>query len=185
MQDLLGLADPRRPLDAHDGRLAEIGNDAVLALERRLDDLLLDLAVQRDPDLRAMVVLPNIDQRVLLSKLPEGRSKRTRLLGQPREDDRFERRTRKASDRLLPRRWVTERIADADRTETTDHRHLSGHDRIASGGMCRGEDPDRGRFRLLAPTDPDPLARAQGAREQARVGDALTRWRALDLEHAA
>ena len=49
--DLLGLADACRALDAHRRRLAEVGGDAVVALERRLDDLLLDLAVERDRDL--------------------------------------------------------------------------------------------------------------------------------------
>ncbi len=51
--DLLGLADARRTLDADRRRLAEVGGDAVVALERRLDDLLLDLAVERDRDLVA------------------------------------------------------------------------------------------------------------------------------------
>ena len=56
----------------HNGRrLAEVGRDAVVALERRLDDLLLDLAVERHGDLVAMVVLADVDERVLLGELGE------------------------------------------------------------------------------------------------------------------
>ncbi len=78
--DLLGLAYPRRPLDADGRRLAEVGSDAVVALERRLDDLLLDLAVQRDGDLVAVLVLADVDERVLLGELGEGRAERALLL---------------------------------------------------------------------------------------------------------
>ena len=71
---------PRRALDADRRRLAEVGGDAVVALERRLDDLLLDLAVERDGDLVPVVVLADVDERVLLGELGEGRPERALLL---------------------------------------------------------------------------------------------------------
>ena len=46
--------------------------DAELVGQGRLDDLLLHLAVERDGDLLADVVLAEVDQRVLLGELVEG-----------------------------------------------------------------------------------------------------------------
>ena len=45
--------------------------DAEVVRQRRLDDLLLHLAVERDGDLLADVVLAQVDQRVLLGQLGE------------------------------------------------------------------------------------------------------------------
>ena len=56
---------------------------------------------------------------------------------------------------------------------------------VAPRRTGRGEHLDRGRLRLLSPADAHALARPQRAGEQADVGDALARGRALDLEHAA
>ena len=67
-----------RPLDADRGRLAELDVDAVLVGERRLDDLLLHLAVERHRQLRRDVVLAQVDQRVLLGEL--GRARRAARL---------------------------------------------------------------------------------------------------------
>ena len=58
-------------------------------------------------------------------------------------------------------------------------------DDVAPRRAGGGEDPDRGRLRLLAPADADSLARPERAGEQADVGDALARRRPLDLEDAA
>ena len=64
-------AAPGRALDADRRRLAERDGDAELLGERRLDDLLLDLAVERDAPARRCVVVPDADQRVLLGELVE------------------------------------------------------------------------------------------------------------------
>ncbi len=53
---------PAGTLDAHHRRLAEIRSDSVVPLERLLDYLLLDVAVQRDRDLVAQLVLLDVDQ---------------------------------------------------------------------------------------------------------------------------
>ena len=68
--DLDRLAGADRALDADRGRLAERDVDAVVVGERRLDDLLLHLAVERDAS-SCVVVLAQVDQRVLLGELGE------------------------------------------------------------------------------------------------------------------
>ena len=55
--------------------------EAEVACQRRLDDLLLDLAVERDGDLLADVVLPDVDQRVLLGELGERDAERALVVG--------------------------------------------------------------------------------------------------------
>src|SRR4029078_3221790 len=77
---LVGLGGSLGPLDADRRRVPEVRADPVLPLERRLDDLLLDLAVQRDRDLVAGVVLADVDQRVLLGELVQGRAEAPGLL---------------------------------------------------------------------------------------------------------
>ena len=121
---------PRRALDAHRRRLAEVGGDAVVALERRLDDLLLDLAVERDRDLVAVVVLADVDERVLLGELGErGAEASPARSGRSGEDDRLERRPREARRRLVAGRRLADRVADADGAEPADRRHLAGGER--------------------------------------------------------
>ena len=71
MQELDRLAHAGRPLDADRRRLAEGDVEAEVARQRRLDHLLLDLAVERDGELLAVVVLADVDQRVLLGELRE------------------------------------------------------------------------------------------------------------------
>ena len=71
MEELDRRAAADRPLDVDRRRLAERDLDAELVCERRLDDLLLDVAVERDGDLAARVVLPDVDQRILLGELRE------------------------------------------------------------------------------------------------------------------
>ena len=56
-------------LDVDRRRFAERDLDSEVVCERRLDDLLLDVAVERDGDLIAGVVLPDVDQRILLGEL--------------------------------------------------------------------------------------------------------------------
>ena len=80
-QDLDGLAGADRPFDADRRRLAERDVEAEVVRQRRLDDLLLHLAVERDEDLLADVVLPDVDQRVLLGELGERDVERTFVVG--------------------------------------------------------------------------------------------------------
>ena len=71
MEELDGLAGANGTLDVDRRRFAERDVEAEVGRERRLDDLLLHLAVERDIDLLAAVVLADVDQRVLLGKLRE------------------------------------------------------------------------------------------------------------------
>jgi hypothetical protein len=55
------LASGGRSLDLDRRRFAEGDFEAKVAFQRCLDDLLLDLAVERDRQLLAAVVLPDVD----------------------------------------------------------------------------------------------------------------------------
>ena len=83
-----------RALDADRRRLAELDVDAEVVGQRRLDDLLLHLAVERDGELLPDVVLPHVDQRVLLGELGERDAERALVAGRAGNDDRLERRRR-------------------------------------------------------------------------------------------
>ena len=83
------------------------------------------------------------------------------------------------------RRRLADGVADPDRAEAADRRHLAGREDVAARRPGRGEHPDRRRLRLLPSPDPHALAGAEGAGEQAHVGDALAGRGPLDLEDAA
>ena len=181
---LVGLADMRRTLDADDRRLAEVRRDAVVALEGGLDDLLLDVAVERDRDL-VPVVLADVDERILLGELGERRAEAALILGSLGEDDGLERRTREARGRFVDpaaaRRSHRRRGPYPGRETVAISPAV---DRAPARRARRGEDPDSRRLRLVA-TDPHALARPERAGEQPDVGDPLARGRPFDLEHAA
>ena len=83
----------------------EVDLDAEVARQRLADDLLLDLAIQRDRDLLALVVLADVDERVLLGELVQRRSQPPAVGGPPRADDRLERRRRELTrSAAAPRR---------------------------------------------------------------------------------
>ena len=67
--------------DADRRRFAELDLDAVVVRERRLDDFLLHFAVERDEDLLPDIVLPQVDQRVLLGELIERDAQRALVGG--------------------------------------------------------------------------------------------------------
>ena len=60
---------PARPLDADRRDRSELDLDAVIGGERLRDDLALHLAVERQEQLLAGVVLAQVDERVLLGQL--------------------------------------------------------------------------------------------------------------------
>ena len=60
--ELDGSTGADRPLDADHRRLVEVDIDAEVVCERRLDHLLLHLAVERDGDLLPQLVLAQVDQ---------------------------------------------------------------------------------------------------------------------------
>ena len=176
---------PSGTLDAHDGRLAEVRGDPVVAFERRLDDLLLDLPVQRHRDLVPMVVLADVDERVLLGELGEGRAEAAGLVGPDRVHDGLERRPREPGRLLLTGWRRPDRVADPHRAEPADRRHLTRRERVPPRRSGGREHLDRRRLRLVAAADAHALPRPQRSGEQADVRDALARGGSLDLEHAA
>ena len=133
----------------------------------------------------AVVVLADIDERILLGELAQRRAERPSLVLAQRQDHGLQRRTREAGGDLLARRWDADGIADADRTEPTNGRHLARQEQVAPGCAGRGEHLDSGRLRVLAAADAHTLPRAERPREQAHVGDPLAGGGSLDLEHAA
>ena len=90
VDELDGRAGADRPLDADRRRLAEVDLEAEVVGQRRLDDLLLHLAVERDGDLLPSVVLPQVDQRVLLGELGERDVERAPVGRAAGDDDRLQ-----------------------------------------------------------------------------------------------
>ena len=80
-RDLDRRAGAEGSLDADRRRLAEVDVDAEVGRQRRLDDLLLHLAVERDGTAPAGVVLPQVDQRVLFGELGERDVQRALVFG--------------------------------------------------------------------------------------------------------
>ena len=90
MQDLDRLAGACRPFDVDRPRFAERDFETELVRQRRLDDFLLNLTVERDRELLPGVVLPDVDQRVLLGELHERDAERCALIGLVGNDDRLQ-----------------------------------------------------------------------------------------------
>ena len=81
-----------RPFNADCCCLAERDVNAEFVRQRCLDNLLLHLTVERDGDFLANIVLPQVDQRVLLGELGERDVQRTSVSGAAGNDDGFQRR---------------------------------------------------------------------------------------------
>ena len=93
MHDLDSRAGTDRPFDVDGRRLVERDLDTEVVRQRRLDDLLLHLAVERDGDLLPETVLPQVDQRVLLGELGERGVQRGSVGGPADGDDRLGQQT--------------------------------------------------------------------------------------------
>ena len=122
VQELDRLAAAQRALDTDRARLAEGDVEAVVARERRLEHLLLHVAVDRDRQLAAVLAQP--DQRVLLGELVERDTKASSCFRVDGLDDRLERRRCE----LLPhdRVCAAEPVADLDAVQPPDLRDLAG-----------------------------------------------------------
>ena len=134
MEELDRLARSDGPLDVDRRRLAERDVEAELVRQRRLDHFLLHLAVERDRELPADVVLPYVDQRILLGELRECDPEPCTVVGIARDDDRLERRRRELV-RVTVRPGLAEPVADLDPAEPPELRDLTrGHGRTLN---CR------------------------------------------------
>ena len=158
--------DPGRALDADGGRLAEVGGDAVVALERRLDDLLLDLAVERDGDLVARSSWRTSISGSCSASWPSAARSEPCSSGLRGEHDRLERRPREPRRRLVAGRRVADRVADPDGTEAADRGHLPAV-RMSRRGAPAGANT---LIEDAFASSPPPRARAAGAGACRRTG---------------
>ena len=184
MQELDRLAGAGGTLDVDRRRPAEGDVEAVVARQRRLDDLLLNLAVERDGQLAAHVVLPDVDQRVLLGELRERDAKPPAVVGSPRRDDGLQRRRRELVVRPPPL-LAADAVADLDAAEAPELGDLSGRHRRPLHGRPVVENADRSHLRLVATAELQPIADVDRAGEHADIRDALAGGTALDLEDGA
>ena len=140
---------PTRPLDADRRRLAERDVEAEVARQRRLDDLLLDLAVERDRELLADVVLPDVDQRVLLGELGERDAEPRSVVGiSPATTTDSSVGGGNWCARSGP--GLADPVADLDLVETPELRDRARGDRRTLHGRPALEDRDR-RDLVLGP----------------------------------
>ena len=158
--------------------------DAEVGRQRRLDDLLLHLAVERDEHLLPDVVLPQVDQRVLLGELGERDVQRASVGGACGNDDRLQRRRREVMAARAVVRDCADRVADLDIAETPELADLTCGDRRAPDGRAAVEHADRGDLALVVPAELQPIPHAYRSREHPNIGDLLPGRAAFDLEHA-
>ena len=133
-----------------------------------------------------MVVLADVDERVLLGELVEGGAERALLLRSDGEHDGLERRAREAGGRR--RRRAAARRSRRRRGRRPGRGPWPSRRPRGRRGAARRSGRRPGSRSAWPPPLPRPgrAARgAEGAGEQAHVGDALARRRPLDLEHAA
>src|SRR5439155_6394513 len=171
-------------LDADRCRLAELDFEAEVARQRRLDDFFLHLAIQRDEQLLTNVVLPHVDQRVLLGQLGEGNAERPSVGRTPRHDHRLERRRREVvfASRRAP---LADRVADLNIGQAVELRDLPGR---YTGTLNRGalvEDADRRDLGFVLAAELDAVPYSKNAREHAHIGDLLAGGTAFHFEHSA
>ena len=182
VEELDRLSGADRPFDVDRRRLAEGDLEAEVVRQRRLNDLLLDFAVQRDGELLAAVVLANVDQRVLFGELRERDAELRAVVGPFRGDDRLQRRRGEVMVRSVGRE-LADPVADLDLGEAPELGHCSCRDcRTLHRGAVL-EDGDRRDLRVEPSAELQPLAHVNRPREHPHVRDLLAVHAALDLEH--
>ena len=87
LQKLNRAARPAGTLDVDHRRFAERDIELKVVRQRGLDDLFLDFAVERHIDFLPGVILPQVDERVLLGELIEGDPEPGPVGGVPGDDD--------------------------------------------------------------------------------------------------
>ena len=180
-----GGAGPDRPLDADRRRLAEVDVEAELVRQRRLDDLLLHLAVERDGDLLPDVVLPHVDQRVLLGELGERHVERAPVGPAAGDDDRLE--GRRGEVVLRPAPFGGMPIASPIRMSPRPQSLpiCPAATDAAAPPAPRSNTLIAVTFRSSSVAEAQPVARPHRAREHPDVRDLLPGRTAFDLEDGA
>ena len=157
----------------------------MLLEQRRGDHLLLDLAVERQRELAAALVVPDADQRVLLGELVERDAERAAVGRVLRAHDGLERRRGEVVPRPALGRARADGVADARVREAAHARDLPRAHAAARRRRAVREDLDARHAREPAAGDRDLLAHAERARAHPDVGELLAARVALDLEHGA
>ena len=176
VQQFYRFADAAGPLDAERGRVAEGDRNAVVRLEGRGDHLLLHLPVERQRELLALVVLPDVDERVLLGQLRQRQVERRLVPLLHRPNGGLERRRREIAPAGRARN--PEGIADPHVAQAPDLRDLSRSDGLPLNDRRALES---GQRRHLLVSESIPHANRPG--EEPRVRDLVAGVVALDLEH--
>src|SRR5262249_46401766 len=166
VEDLNGLAEADRTLDTDARSFAERDVDAELSRQGRLDDLLLNHAIERNGDLAAGVVHPDVYQRVLLGQPRQGGSQRALITRAHSGDGGFHRRRRE----VIPGRcrgWLTDRVADPGLVQAPEPADLTGDEFRSPDPPATVSDADGCRLRLgsaaVGGLDVQPLTAAHRA----------------------
>ena len=183
LKDLKCTRAAEGPLDVDHRRLAERGGDIEVVSERGLDYLPLDRAVERHVDLLPLVVLSQVDKRVLFGELAKRDSQPIPVAGITRHDSGLQSRGRelKASVVLC----LPDSIPDLGLGKTPEHANLAGADSLPLDCRPSLEDSNRGHLVVEAGSEPEPIAHMHGSGEHADVGDLLRSAAAFDLEDTA
>src|SRR2546430_7804068 len=183
LQDLKGTRAAEGPLDVDHRRLAERGGDIEIVSERGLYYLFLDSAVERHIDLLPLVVLSQIDDRILFGELAKRDSQPIPIAGITRHDGGLQGRGREPKASVVVR--LPDSIPDPGLGQTPEHADLAGADSLPV--YCRPslEDSDRRHLVVEAGSELEPIAHMHGSREHPDVGDLLRSAAALDLEDTA
>src|SRR5688572_6390254 len=183
-EQLDGRTDADGAFDADRCRFTELYADVVVVRQRCPDDLFLHLTVERNEYFLPAVVLPHVDQRVLLGELGERHMQRAFVGGTSGNDDRFQcRRVEIVALRGHPQ--FADRVPDPNFPETPEPADPSRGDRFTLVVRAAVEDADRSDFLLLITAELQPIPHPYRAREHADVSDLLPGRTSFDFENRA
>src|SRR5690348_12482980 len=169
LQDLNGTRAAEGPLDADHRRLAERGGDIEIVSERGLDYLFLDSAVERHVDLLPLVVLSQVDKRVLFGELAKCDSQPIPVAGITRHDGGLQGGGRELKASVVV--CLPDSIPDPGLGKTPEHTDLAGADSLPLDCRPSLEYSNRGHLAVEAGSELEPIAHMHGSREHADVGD--------------
>ena len=177
------------PFHADRRGAAEVGPQPVLGGQGGLDHLLLHLAVERDVDFLADVILADVDERVLLGELGQ-RGVQPHLVARVAGHDgglqRRRREVRLARAAGPDANAVgADHVADMDARQAGEPGDLAGGHRVAAYRGAVGEDADRGHLAVTAAPEGHPVTDRDAAGEHAGIGDLVAAGPAVNLENPA
>src|SRR5215472_8811137 len=183
LQDLKGTRVAEGPFDVDHRRLTERGGDIEIVSERGLDYLFLDGAVERHVDLLPLVVLSQVDKRVLFGELAKCDSQPIPVAGITRHDGGLQGGGRELKAGVVL--YLSDLIPDLGLGKTPEHANLAGADSLPLDCRPSLEDSNRGHLVVEAGSELEPIAHMHGSGEHADVGDLLRSAAAFDLEDTA